>query len=128
MWWEKEKKAQTQRTSSKPWDNGRDVIEPPPAPEELSTATPATRNYLTEGLDNPMSETILKTSNSNASSQRQTLLGSSMVLKGELTGDEDLTIEGQFEGTINLKDNCVTIGQNGQVKADISARQVAVSG
>lgn len=51
-----------------------------------------------------------------------------MTLKGELTGNEDLTIEGQFDGTINLKDYCVTIGQNGQVKADVTARQVVVSG
>ncbi len=39
-----------------------------------------------------------------------------------------MTIEGQFEGTLNLQDHSVTIGQHGQVKADITARQVAVSG
>ncbi len=75
-----------------------------------------------------MTDNILKTSSPAVSSTRQTLLGSSMVLKGELSGEEDLTIEGQFEGSLNLKDSCLTIGSHGQVKADITARQVIVSG
>jgi cytoskeletal protein CcmA (bactofilin family) len=125
---EKEKKVQTQRAVPKTWEVPVRVTEPPPAPEEPRPITPVIPNHLTEGSENRMSETILRTSNSGSSGQRQTLLGSSMVLKGELSGDEDLTIEGQFEGAINLKDNCVTIGQHGQVKADISARQVSVSG
>ncbi|HEX5481245.1 MAG TPA: polymer-forming cytoskeletal protein [Terriglobia bacterium] len=75
-----------------------------------------------------MVETVVKPSTFSSNGQHQTLLGGSMTLKGELTGNEDLTIEGQFDGTISLKDYCVTIGQNGQVKADVTARQVVVSG
>lgn len=74
-----------------------------------------------------MTETILKPSSIN-SPNHQTYLGGSVVLRGELSGDEDLMIDGQFEGTLNLQDHCLTIGQHGQVKADITARQVAVSG
>ncbi len=128
MWRDKEKKAPTQKATSKAWEDLPGLIDPAPAPEEPRPITPVTPTYFTEGSEKPMSETILKTANSSSSGQRQTLLGSSMVLKGELTGDEDLTIEGQFDGTINLKDYCVTIGQHGQVKADINARQVSVGG
>lgn len=74
-----------------------------------------------------MTEPTVRPMNTPAG-QRQTLLGGSVVLKGELTGDEDLTIEGQFEGSLDVKEHCVTIGQHGQVKADITARQVVVSG
>jgi cytoskeletal protein CcmA (bactofilin family) len=51
-----------------------------------------------------------------------------MVLKGQLTGNEDLTIEGQFEGTIALADHCLTVGTEGQVKAEIQARHAIVMG
>ncbi len=51
-----------------------------------------------------------------------------MVFHGQLSGKEDLHIEGQFEGTITLEDNCVTIGTEGQVKAEIRARQVVILG
>ncbi|MGH9469186.1 MAG: bactofilin family protein [Terriglobia bacterium] len=75
-----------------------------------------------------MTEPMVRPTGMNPPNQRQTLLGGSIVLRGELTGDEDLTIEGQFEGTLDVKEHCVTIGQHGQVKADITARQVVVSG
>ncbi len=75
-----------------------------------------------------MTDNVSKPTNFNSAGTQGTFLGGSVVLKGELTGDEDLTIEGQFEGSLNLQDHCVTIGQHGQVKADITARQVVVGG
>ena len=42
-------------------------------------------------------------------------IGKSVVIKGELNGSEDLTIEGHVEGTIQLKDNVLTIGPNGRI-------------
>jgi cytoskeletal protein CcmA (bactofilin family) len=51
-----------------------------------------------------------------------------MVLRGDLSGTEDLLIEGQFEGTISLQEHCLTIGPHGQVKAEIHARQVVIQG
>ncbi|MFB3920509.1 MAG: polymer-forming cytoskeletal protein [Terriglobia bacterium] len=58
----------------------------------------------------------------------QTMLGKSVVLRGDLAGKEDLLIEGQVEGTINVPEHCVTVGAHGQVKAEIQARQVVVLG
>ncbi len=44
-------------------------------------------------------------------------IGKSVVIKGELNGSEDLTIEGHVEGKIELKDHVLTIGPNGKIKA-----------
>jgi cytoskeletal protein CcmA (bactofilin family) len=50
-------------------------------------------------------------------------------IKGEVTGSEDLFVDGHVEGKLNLSDTCcVTIGPNGEVKADIFAREVIVRG
>jgi cytoskeletal protein CcmA (bactofilin family) len=55
-------------------------------------------------------------------------IGKSVVIKGELNGSEDLTIEGQVEGTIQLKDHVLTIGANGRIKAQVFAKSVIVLG
>src|ERR1043166_9588456 len=55
-------------------------------------------------------------------------IGKSVVIKGELNGSEDLTIEGHVEGTIQLRDHVLTIGPNGRIKAQIFAKAVIVLG
>jgi len=55
-------------------------------------------------------------------------IGKSVVIKGDLTGSEDLTIEGQVEGKIELRQNVLTIGANGRIKAQIFAKVVIVQG
>jgi len=55
-------------------------------------------------------------------------IGKSIVFKGDLTGDEDIEIEGQIEGRIDLPKNQLTIGANGRVKAEISAKAVVIIG
>jgi cytoskeletal protein CcmA (bactofilin family) len=55
-------------------------------------------------------------------------IGKSVVIKGELSGSEDLTIEGHVEGKIELKDHLLTIGPNGRIKAQIFAKTVIVLG
>lgn len=55
-------------------------------------------------------------------------IGSTIHIKGDVTGDEDLVIHGHVEGQINLKDHNVIIGANGKVKANIHARQIVVEG
>src|SRR5688572_12504814 len=55
-------------------------------------------------------------------------IGKSVVIKGELTGSEDLTIEGQVEGTIQLRDHVLTIGPNGKIRAQVFAKSVIVLG
>ena len=55
-------------------------------------------------------------------------IGKSVVIKGELNGSEDLTIEGHVEGKIELKDHVLTIGPNGKIKAQVFAKAVIVLG
>ena len=55
-------------------------------------------------------------------------IGKSVVIKGELNGSEDLTIEGQVEGKIELRENVLTIGPNGRIKAQVFAKAVIVLG
>jgi cytoskeletal protein CcmA (bactofilin family) len=55
-------------------------------------------------------------------------IGKSVVIKGELNGSEDLTIEGQVEGKIELRQNVLTIGPNGKIKAQLFAKAVIILG
>lgn len=55
-------------------------------------------------------------------------IGSTIHIKGDVTGDEDLIIHGHVEGTVNLKDHNVIIGRKGKVDANINARQIVVEG
>jgi len=56
------------------------------------------------------------------------LIGRSVVIKGELEGSEDLTIEGQVEGKIELRDHTLTVGENGRIKAQVFAKSVVILG
>jgi cytoskeletal protein CcmA (bactofilin family) len=55
-------------------------------------------------------------------------IGGSLFIKGEVTGSEDLTVEGRVEGKIDLKDHNLAIAQNGRVSAEIHAKTVTVLG
>lgn len=60
--------------------------------------------------------------------QNVLVIGSTLVIKGELSADEDLIIEGQIEGTIAHHRKHLTVGKKGRVKADIHASSVIVEG
>ena len=83
----------------------------PPSPPPPTVATPSPRAEATQ---------FLERDNVN--------IGKSVVIKGELNGSEDLTIEGQVEGTIQLRDHVLTIGANGRIKAQVFAKAVIVLG
>jgi cytoskeletal protein CcmA (bactofilin family) len=79
-------------------------------------------------LEKPMMETTPRPMPAASTGSQQTILGRSVVVKGELSGNEDLQLDGQFEGTINVQDHCLTVGPQGQVKSEIHARQVVIHG
>jgi cytoskeletal protein CcmA (bactofilin family) len=58
----------------------------------------------------------------------QATVSKGLFIRGEITGNESLFIDGRTEGTINLPGNRVTVGRNGQVSASISAREIVVLG
>jgi cytoskeletal protein CcmA (bactofilin family) len=58
----------------------------------------------------------------------QATIGRTLVIKGEVSGNESLYIDGKIEGTLTFKDHRVTVGRNGVVQANIAAREVVIMG
>jgi cytoskeletal protein CcmA (bactofilin family) len=95
---------------ARPFAGGQSPVgDPPPAP----TPSAPTRH-----VSEPAGQTGRETVN----------IGKSVVIKGELSGSEDLTIEGQVDGKIELRDNVLTIGPNARIKAQVFAKSVIVLG
>lgn len=65
---------------------------------------------------------------SNKESSQRATIGASVSIKGEISGDEDILIEGAVEGTINLKQNMVTVAKTGKVKANVNGVVINVEG
>lgn len=80
---------------------------PPAAPAPASAAAQPPR---TGGVDRP------------------THLSKTIQLKGTITGNEDLYVDGKMEGSVDLPNNILTVGANGQVQANVNAREVVILG
>jgi cytoskeletal protein CcmA (bactofilin family) len=63
-----------------------------------------------------------------ATSTARAIIGPSLDLSGELTGAEDLVVEGRVQGKIRLPQNSVTVGAKGRVSADVLARVIEIEG
>jgi len=63
-----------------------------------------------------------------ASSRAAACISQGIRIKGEVTGSEDLFVDGLIDGKLNLTNGSLTIGPNGTVKADVNAREVIVRG
>ncbi len=94
----------------------------PQTPEPVKPATPSTPSF--ESSTRPAPAPVAP----SASTGEQATIGKSLVIKGEVSGSESLYIDGKVEGSINLSGNRVTVGRNGQVAANISAREIVVLG
>jgi cytoskeletal protein CcmA (bactofilin family) len=88
----------------------------PAAPTAPPPASEAARPQPVTSVDTPRG--LEKTVN----------IGKSVIIKGELNGSEDLAIEGQVEGKIELRQNVLTIGPNGKIKAQVFAKSVVILG
>lgn len=89
----------------------------PPAPQQapVSSMTPATPARPVENRMENFRSDIAH-------------IGKSVVIKGELSGSEDLFVDGEVEGSIELRGNSLTIGPNGRVRASIQAKSVSIHG
>src|SRR2546423_13701532 len=108
-------------TSNQPNSNpaaGSTQTKPTPTPAVETRPTPAA----VEPTPAPANR------NAVLNTQEQATIGKSLVIKGEVTGSESLYIDGKVEGSIQLPGNRVTVGRNGQVSANINAREVVVLG
>lgn len=75
------------------------------------------------------SSTINKATTSEVRTAPPTaVIGPKITFKGELSGEEDLLVEGKVEGTIELKNNQLTIGKQGVVKANVVAKSITIEG
>ena len=92
-------------------------------PEPARPATPATPSFESSPRPAPA-----PAATPSASTAEQATIGKSLIIKGEVTGSESLYIDGKVEGAITLAGNRVTIGRNGQVAANITAREIVVLG
>src|SRR5579864_881435 len=111
----------------------------PPAPNQPNTPAKNPTQTSTSAAAAPATESPRPTASSEPTpapanrnavlnTQEQATIGKSLVIKGEVTGSESLYIDGKVEGSIQLPGNRVTIGRNGQVSANINAREVVVLG
>jgi cytoskeletal protein CcmA (bactofilin family) len=92
--------------------------------EEVPGASPAPK---TEPAVTPFSvPSAVRPSSSAARSSAR--LGSSLQIKGQITGTEDLQIDGIVEGSISLRGHELTVGSTAQLKSEINAREVVVYG
>lgn len=74
------------------------------------------------------SETERRSAEPSEAGADQAIIGNSIRIQGEVTGDEDLTIQGYVDGSVNLDQHAVTVGPDGEVHADIVARVITVDG
>jgi cytoskeletal protein CcmA (bactofilin family) len=98
-----------------------------PAPR-TTTAPPISSEPAKEGI--PMSSLPSRPTEPRSDVVRggAAIIGKSVVLKGQIYGREDLTIDGEVEGTVELQEHRLTIGPNGKVVATIKAREIVVLG
>ncbi len=104
------------------------IWEKKPRPEPAKAPEPLWVPPVEPKLESPVTDTISRPSSSAEPFKVSTVLGRSVVLHGEITANEDLLIEGQCDGTINVQEHCLTVGPEGRVKAQIHARQVVIHG
>ena len=96
--------------------------------ESVKPATPAAPSAAAPVAATPVSASAARTEPRTQIERDQVNIGKSVIIKGELSGSEDLTIEGHVEGKIDLRDNVLTIDPNGKIKAALSAKSVVVLG
>ena len=92
-------------------------------PNAAPTPSPEPQRYVPPAPEPPVTPRVAA-----VTPQEQATLGKSLVIKGEVSGSESLYIDGRVEGSINLPGNRVTVGRNGVVSANITAREIVILG
>ena len=104
------------------WNNKRREEELTPKP---ATAPPAAPEPQKEKL--PLSTAPIKTADYEAT-RGAASIGKSVTIKGQIFSREDLIVDGEIEGAIELNEHRLTVGPNGRVRAGIKAREIVVLG
>ena len=106
----------------------RDESVKPPAGGTGSTPAPAQHGSTPHAAETAPTRPAPAAEPQRGQERNVVNIGKSVVIKGELSGSEDLTIEGQVEGKIELRQNVLTIGANAKIKAQVSAKAVIIFG
>jgi cytoskeletal protein CcmA (bactofilin family) len=102
----------------------RDEAVKPGTPSQPAPAAPAAPPPAAETARNQPITSV----DTHRGLEKTVNIGKSVIIKGELNGSEDLTIEGAVEGKIELRQNVLTIGPNGKIKAQVFAKSVVILG
>jgi cytoskeletal protein CcmA (bactofilin family) len=105
------------------WKPNQPGSSTPPAPEPQRPITPPSTSFEPAGAAARPTAAA-----AGVATGEQATIGKSLIVKGEVSGSESLYIDGKVEGAINLPGNRVTVGRNGQVAANIMAREIVVLG
>ena len=100
-------------------------------PNQTGTLTPSPTPEPSRPAPTPSSPAFEAPSRPQAApavTGEQATIGKGLFIKGEINGSESLFIDGKVEGSVNLPGNRVTVGRNGQVAANITAREIVVLG
>jgi cytoskeletal protein CcmA (bactofilin family) len=89
------------------------------------TDKPADSGLRSDTAPRPESSTAARPSSAG---REHAMIGASIHIDGDLRGEEDLLIEGEVNGTVQLKNNSLTIGPQGKVRADVYAQSIIVDG
>jgi cytoskeletal protein CcmA (bactofilin family) len=107
------------------WGKKEEPAAPPPvSPAPAATAAPKPAPRPVAPAPPPVTAPAAPARNGGSQAQ----IGKSLHVKGEISGSEDLYIDGEVEGTVELKNNSLTIGPNGNVHADVQAHSITILG
>jgi len=106
------------------WNNKRKEEEY--TPRVSNNTPPVTPEPKNEGL--PMSTSPIRTVPEHDNAKGAASIGKSVTIKGQIFSREDLVVDGEIEGAIELNDHRLTVGPNGRVRAGIKAREIVVLG
>ncbi|MGH9711662.1 MAG: bactofilin family protein [Candidatus Acidiferrales bacterium] len=124
MWGSNEKKAEPFRPGeqARPGEAAKSAGPEKPGASPSKTQPP---NWEAKSMAMNTNEPMYPSTTSSGAAAR---LGASLHVKGEITGNEDLSVDGSVEGLIQLEDRKLTVGASAKVTADIIAREVVVYG
>jgi cytoskeletal protein CcmA (bactofilin family) len=108
------------------WSNNKQSDSPNPAAAQPASYQPpqSSANYNSNSA--PAASQTFRSSAPTA--RNLAILGPGLIVKGQISGEEDLQIDGKVEGSISLKGQRLTVGQNGEIVSDVHAREVIVYG
>lgn len=108
------------------WSNNKQSDSPNPAAAQPAAYQPPQSSANYNANSAPAASQTFRPSAPTA--RNLAILGPGLLVKGQISGEEDLQIDGKVEGSISLKGQRLTVGQNGEIVSDVHAREVIVYG